>query len=230
MSAVSKSCSTDESRYVLISVLIEVDDSGIKMTSTDARRFCQMQIEHQPHYVKAGKKWFLILPESTVRNILKMPVTADSTMTIKSDSSFARIDGGRFSIVTRLIEAHYPNYKQVIPEEQSNGIFVPVEKFKSMVAFAECATDYKSNSIKLTFSKNNLDISASSKEKGTAKTSTPILYSGKEKSIIFQPHYLIDACDACYQDEQIRIEITDSLSPIKIIGTGTIIVIMPMKA
>ena len=57
-------------------------------------------------------------------------------------------------------------------------------------------TSEKSNSVKLTFSKNNLAITANSPEVGEARESLAINYKGKEMAIAFNPKYMIDPLNA----------------------------------
>ena len=49
----------------------------------------------------------------------------------------------------------------------------------------------KSHSIKLSFSKNNIDITANTPEVGEAKESIAVAYKGREFSIAFNPEFLM---------------------------------------
>ena len=49
----------------------------------------------------------------------------------------------------------------------------------------------KSNSVKLVFSKNNIDIIANTPEVGEARESLPVSYKGREFSIAFNPEFLM---------------------------------------
>jgi DNA polymerase-3 subunit beta len=90
-------------------------------------------------------------------------------------------------------------------------------------------TSEKSNSVKLTFGKNNLAITANAPEVGEARESIAINYKGKEMAIAFNPKYMIDPLNALTNDE-IFIELIDELSPgvVKINGPF-LYVVMPMR-
>src|SRR6185436_8277064 len=94
---------------------------------------------------------------------------------------------------------------------------------------AEIMTSEKQNSVKLSFTKNNLAITANSPEVGEARESVAINYKGKDMSIAFNPGYVSDPLNALTQDE-VFLELIDELSPgvLKINGPF-LYVVMPMR-
>ena len=131
--------------------------------------------------------------------------------------------------MSKLIEGNYPNYRQVIPSETKERIGLVREEFLHALRRAEIMTSEKSNSVKLNFGKNKLEITANSPEVGEAKESLAINYKGNEMAIAFNPKYLIDPLNALSNDE-IFIELIDELSPgvFKINGPF-LYVVMPMR-
>ena len=71
--------------------------------------------------------------------------------------------------MTKLIEGNYPNYRQVIPAETKERVALVREEFLHALRRAEIMTSEKSNSVKLSFGKNRLEITANSPEVGEAK-------------------------------------------------------------
>jgi DNA polymerase-3 subunit beta len=78
-----------------------------------------------------------------------------------------------FSIlmISKLVDGNYPNYRQVIPAETKERIALGREELLHALRRAEIMTSEKSNSVKLTFSKNNLAITANTPEVGEARES-----------------------------------------------------------
>jgi len=132
-------------------------------------------------------------------------------------------------LITKLVEGNYPNYNQVIPAEATERVGLGREEFLQALRRAEIMTSEKSNSVKLTFSKNNLTITANTPEVGEGRESIAVNYKGKELAIAFNPGYLMDPLKALENDE-VFMELTDELSPgvIKINGPF-LYVIMPMR-
>src|SRR5207245_10026328 len=87
----------------------------------------------------------------------------------------------------------------------------------------------KSNTIKLNFSKNNIDITANTPEVGEAKESLPVQYKGREFSIAFNPEFLMAPLRALTEDE-IFLDLIDEMSPgVLKIQTPFLYVLMPMR-
>ena len=103
------------------------------------------------------------------------------------------------------------------------------EEFLHALRRAEIMTSEKANSVKMSFGKNKLEITANSPDVGEAKESLAINYKGNEMAIAFNPKYLIDPLNALSNDE-VFIELIDELSPgvFKINGPF-LYVVMPMR-
>src|SRR3989442_6506895 len=123
----------------------------------------------------------------------------------ENQASFTLKDekGSSLLIVTKLIEGNYPNYRQVIPAETKERVALVREEFLHALRRAEIMTSEKSNSVKLNFDKNRLEITANSPEAGEAKESLAVNYKGWEMSNAFNPKYIIDHLNACLIDEMV---------------------------
>ncbi len=90
-------------------------------------------------------------------------------------------------------------------------------------------TSEKQNSVKLSFTKNNLAITANSPDVGEARESMAINYKGKDMAVAYNPGYVIEPLTALTTDE-VYFEFIDELSPgvLKINGPF-LYVVMPMR-
>jgi DNA polymerase-3 subunit beta len=117
----------------------------------------------------------------------------------------------------------------VIPAETKERIVLGREELLHALRRAEIMTSEKSNSVKLSFGKNNLAITANTPDVGEARESIAINYKGQEMAIAFNPAYMMDPLKALDNDE-IYLELIDELSPgvVKINGPF-LYVLMPMR-
>src|SRR3954470_9543818 len=230
MKKTSFAISTDESRYVLNGIFISLKDHKMTMVATDGRRLALVDEEVDVSEKSQGE---FIVPAKAVNELNRLLTDKGEVEIRYSDNqaAFTLKDDKGFSIliITKLIEGNYPNYRQVIPAEAKERIALGREEFLHALRRAEIMTSDKSNSVKLTFGKNNLAITANSPEVGEARESIAINYKGKEMSIAFNPKYMIDPLNALANDE-VFIELIDELSPgvLKINGPF-LYVVMPMR-
>jgi DNA polymerase-3 subunit beta len=230
MKKTSFAISTDEARYVLNGIFISLKDHKMTIVATDGRRLALTDEEVDISEKSQGE---FIIPAKAVNELNRL-LQDKGEVTIKyadNQVEFSLTDDKGFSvvIVSKLIEGNYPNYRQVIPGEAKERISLPREEFLHALKRAEIMTSEKANSVKLTFGKNSLSITANSPEVGEARESMAVNYKGKEMAIAFNPKYMIDPLNALSQDE-VFIELIDELSPgvLKINGPF-LYVVMPMR-
>ena len=230
MKKTSFAISTDESRYVLNGIFISLKDHKMTMVATDGRRLALVDEEVDVSEKSQGD---FIVPSKTVNELNRL-LQESGEVEIRfaeNQASFNLKDekGSSVLIVTKLIEGNYPNFRQVIPAETKERIPLVREEFLHALRRAEIMTSEKSNSVKLSFGKNRLEITANSPEVGEAKESLAVNYKGPEMAIAFNPKYMIDPLNALANDE-VFIELIDELSPgvLKINGPF-LYVVMPMR-
>jgi len=230
MRKTSFAISTDESRYVLNGIFIKFKEHKMTMVATDGRRLAKVDEQVDLSDKSEGE---FIAPAKAVNELNRL-LQENGDVEVRytdNQASFTLKDekNGSILIITKLIEGNYPNYQQVIPTEVKERISLVREEFVHALRRAEIMTSDKSNSVKLTFGKNNLAITANSPEVGEARESIAINYKGKEMAIAFNPKYMIDPLNALTNDE-VFIELIDELSPgVLKINTAFLYVVMPMR-
>jgi len=230
MKKTSFAISTDESRYVLNGIFISLKDHKMTMVATDGRRLALVDEEMDVAEKSQGE---FIVPAKAVNELNRLLQDKGEVELryAENQASFTLKDekGASVLIVTKLIEGNYPNYRQVIPAETKERVPLMREEFLHALRRAEIMTSEKSNSVKLSFGKNKLEITANSPEVGEAKETLAINYKGADIAIAFNPKYMIDPLNALPNDE-IFIELIDELSPgvVKINGPF-LYVVMPMR-
>ena len=222
--------STDESRYVLNGIFLSLKDHKLTMVATDGRRLGLVEEEADVTEKSTGE---LNIPAKAVNELNRL-LQEKGDVEIKftdNQAAFTLKDekGGSILVISKLIEGNYPNYRQVIPSETKERVAFAREEFLHALKRAEIMTSEKANSVKLTFGKNTLAITANSPEVGEARESIAINYKGKEIAVAFNPRYLIDPLSALADDE-VYLELIDELSPgvLKIKGPF-LYVVMPMR-
>ncbi|MCX6905504.1 MAG: DNA polymerase III subunit beta [Verrucomicrobia bacterium] len=222
--------SSDESRYVLNGIYFSLKEHKLTMVATDGRRLAMVEQELD---IPEKSQTEFIVPSKAVNELTRLLQDKGEAEIHFSENQavFTLKDekGVPVVIMTKLIEGNYPNYRQVIPAEAKERISLPREEFLHALKRAEIMTSEKQNSVRLTFSKNNLAITANTPDVGEARDNLAINYKGKEMAIAFNPGYVIEPLNALSEDE-VFMELIDELSPgvLKIQGPF-LYVVMPMR-
>jgi DNA polymerase-3 subunit beta len=221
----SYAISTDETRYVLNGVLFSFKDNKLTLVATDGRRLAMLDIDLEfPRSHEAD----IIVPTKAVTELQRL-LTDDGDVRVSVGGSQIAFDLNNSLLVSKLIEGNYPNYRQVIPGEMKERVTLERETFLNSLRRVSLLASDKSNSIKLNFSKNNIDITANTPEVGEAKESLPVAYKGREFSIAFNPEFLMAPLRNLAEDE-IFLDLIDEMSPGVIkIQSPFLYVLMPMR-
>jgi DNA polymerase-3 subunit beta len=221
----SYAISTDETRYVLNGVLFSFKDNKLTLVATDGRRLAMLDIDLEfPRSHEAD----IIVPTKAVAELQRL-LTDEGDVRVSVTSGQIAFDLNNTLLVSKLIEGNYPNYKQVIPGEMKERVTLERETFLNSLKRVSLLASDKSNSIKLNFSKNNIDITANTPEVGEAKESLPVAYKGRELSIAFNPEFLMAPLRNLSEDE-IFLDLIDEMSPGVIkIQSPFLYVLMPMR-
>jgi DNA polymerase-3 subunit beta len=230
MKKTSFAISLDESRYVLNGIFLSLKDHKVTMVATDGRRLALVDEEADVADQVQGE---FIIPAKAVNELNRLLQEKGDVEIRYSENQASFLlkseKNGSTLITTKLIEGNYPNYRQVIPSETKERVNLVREEFLHALRRAEIMTSEKANSVKLSFGKNKLEITANSPEVGEAKETLAINYKGPEIAIAFNPKYLIDPLNALPNDE-IFFELIDELSPgVMKINGPFLYVVMPMR-
>src|ERR1700746_1270260 len=152
----SYAISTDETRYVLNGVLFSFKDNKLTLVATDGRRLAMVDIELEfPRSNEAD----IIVPTKAVTELHRL-LTDEGDVKVSVGSGQIAFDLNKTLLVSKLIEGNYPNYKQVIPSEAKERVTLERETLLNAVRRVALLASEKSNSVKLSFSKGNIDIVA----------------------------------------------------------------------
>ncbi|MGB0582024.1 MAG: DNA polymerase III subunit beta [Limisphaerales bacterium] len=220
--------SMDESRYVLNGVFMSFKSDKLTLVATDGRRLSMTEEE-----LSDGATGEFIVPTKAVSELNRLLQNSGDVKIqfTENQVSFELSGEGQQTILlmSKLVEGNYPNYKQVIPNETKERVTLVREELHQALRRAEVMTNDKSNSVKLTFGKNNLAITANTPDVGEGRESIAINYNGPEISIAFNPGFLMDPLKVLEGDE-VFMELNDELSPGLVRVNGPFLyVLMPMR-
>lgn len=222
--------SEDESRYVLNGVYFQVKEQALSCVATDGRRMAMLSSKVDVMKTVAAA---VIIPRVTV-GLLQRHVTdkGEATLTLFDTSMRVKLEfenGFGVTITSKLVDGNYPNYHQVIPGEAKATIQIGREELLAACRRASLMTTDKCNSIKLSFTRNTLTVTANSPDAGEAVDKIALKFTGKDVSIAFNPDYVIEPLTAMPQNE-ITLHLIDEVSPGKITAEdGFLYVVMPMR-
>lgn len=221
----SYAASVDANRPLLNGVLLSFKAGKLSVVATDSRRLALVEQEVE---FPADAGMDLIVPLKTVDELLRTLGESGPLKILATPKQIAfEFDG--VLVVSKLVEGTYPNFRQVIPP--SNGERVAMERETLLTAVrrtSQLVIDAVSG-VKLTFTKNKLEILATAPDIGEARETMDVKYKGPDIAISFNPAFLMDPLKALTADE-VFLDLTDDTSPGVMRSTVSFVyVLMPIR-
>jgi DNA polymerase III subunit beta len=221
----SYAISTDETRYVLNGILFSFKENKLTLVATDGRRLALVDLELE---FPRSQEVEIIVPTKAVTELGRL-LGDEGDVRLSVEENQISFQIGDTLLASKLIEGNYPNYRQVIPGDAKERVTLERELFLNAVHRVSLLSSEKSNSVKLVFSKNNIEIAANTPDVGEARESLAVAYKGREFSIAFNPEFL-QAPLRVLTNEEVYLDLIDEMSPGVIkIQSPFLYVLMPMR-
>lgn len=207
----------DDTRFNLNGILFRLKSQDEKLflnaVSTDGHRlsFASLEVnfEETPSFSK------IILPRKTALEIKKiLDLLEDEEMEIKIFEKQALFSAKSFTLVSKLIDAEFPDYEKVIPSENTKSTIVARKDLITIVeraaAIYAASTE---NGMKLNFHNELLTISAKNKDGGEAVDEIVIESNFNENlDVNYNYVYLLEILNHI-SSEKVKILIKDPTTP-----------------
>lgn len=213
----------DDPRPFLSSILWEITPEKIRLIATDVNRLAIKDIQVKSEIQKAALVPVRALRE--IANIFSGNNGANVDVYITDKMIFIQGSGIKFS--SRLVEAQFPRYEQVIPKEFTGNAVIDRSEFIEALE----RTALVSNSIKINLTGSNMVIHAKEPDKGNCKEEVSIEVNGKDIEIGFNVRFLLDFLRSVH-DNKIIFKYVQEQKPAVMQGQENgdyVYIVMPLK-
>ena len=225
--------STDEMRRNLNGVFfeagIEGETSKVRMVATDGHRLAMMTIYMKEAFLILEKG--IIIPRKGLSEIKKLVEgkVDDILFGVRRGMCVIKIDGTVLKV--SLIDAEYPDYNRVIPQEK--GVVVNFDRDTVLHALKRMnvISSERYSGVIMTVHENKMILNSTNPDVGEANDEIDVSYQGQEIATAFNVKYLLDAIEVI-DDEQVVFEIGEGMKPGIIKQTSNdnfMCIIMPLK-
>ncbi|MEG0829521.1 MAG: DNA polymerase III subunit beta [Anaerovoracaceae bacterium] len=205
----SFAASIDESKGIIVGVLLEIEPDGLNMIALDGFRMAvtrkQMKNKEKMNIIISAKiltEINKIISESNENSIVKLMVSNKKAILL--------IEGTK--VVMRLLEGEFIKYKDILPKQEQIKILINKATLLNSIERASLlAKEGKNNLIKFTV-KNNLLTITSRSEEGNVKEEVIMEKQGDDIEIGFNSKYVIDVLKII-DDEEVIMEFNTNTTP-----------------
>ena len=225
--------STDETRYNLNGVFIErLKETGkLRMVATDGHRLAYVDRAFAEDL--AGLDDGVIIPRKGLVELKRLVDEEDADeieIGFEGNNGLVRKEG--VTLVMRLIEGEFPNYRQVIPREIKYRLLISTDVLIHALRRVALLSSERSRAIKFELTSGLLRLSSNNPDLGKAHEEIDVDYAGDDLSIAFNARYLMDSLSVI-RSKEVQLSFQDQLSPTQIVPADdqedSLAIIMPMR-
>lgn len=220
------SVSTNDQKPVHTGILFEIQNENISLVTVDGFR---LSIRNEKCESKNNDKF--VIPAKTMNETSKLIKENEQNIIFEKLQKNIIIKFDNYTIVSRLIDGEFLDYKNVINKENKSIVTINTKDFYNAIDRTSLIiNDRTKNPIIINFIDKETNISCCT-QLGEIKEKVLSKKNGDDVKIGFNHKYLLDALKIC-EDEDVQIQLKDELSPIKIIpikGDKFLYLILPVR-
>jgi len=209
-------------------VFNEPQKGYLTLVGTDSYRLSEKKISLLKTTNNKPRK--VIVPYKTLEEVNRM-TNYDKQINIFVSENQIIFFNNTLEVISRIISANYPSYKEIIPEKVRTKISLSASEFLDILRSVSLFSEKDVNDVFLEIKKGKLLITSSSNI-GESQAEINIDLVGENNKIRFNSKYLIDFLNSVKKDE-IGIEVVDQNYPAifrQKKDTDYLHLIMPVKA
>lgn len=217
LNSVVFSVSTSENRVELTGVLFSFNKNKLSLAATDSYRLAEKELGVNSFEITEDHA--VIVPAKTAQELLRvlsnidemaMDGSPDVKIYLTENQILFTVDS--VSLISRLINGHYPDYKQIIPSKNQTEVVVERAELVRAVKAAALFSKTGVNDVTLRFVKNKIIISAFSGASGESQIEISAKISGSDNDITINYRYLIDGLNNI-EGSVVKIDILNNTTP-----------------
>ena len=207
--------------------LFEISPDKLTVVALDGYR---LAIVERP--VEAIKEIRIIVPSKTMNEVSHLLANDDEeTVHISANRRYVVFTTAGYTIMSRLIEGEFLNYRNVIPAGSRTRVTIDTKDFISTIERASLIiTERLKNPLRISFTEGKVVVRCQT-NLGRVVDEFSAACEGDEVEIGFNNRYLLDALRNA-RTEQVRMEISGPLSPVKVLpveGNDFLYLVLPVR-
>ncbi|GLZ32683.1 DNA polymerase III subunit beta [Lentzea sp. NBRC 105346] len=185
----------DDTLPMLTGVRVEIGDGKLTLVATDRFRLAMREFPWEPD--ASLDEVAVLVPARTLGDAAKTLGSSGGKveMSLAANDGLLGLSGSGKRTTTRLLDADFPKYRQLLPTEHSAAAVIEVETLVQAIKRVSLVAE-RGTQVRLEFVDGGLRLSAGGDDEGSAEEELPVEYTGDPVTIAFNPGYLLDGLGA----------------------------------
>jgi len=205
VSQVAVAAGKDDTLPMLTGIRVEIEGTNVVLAATDRFRLAVRQLEWMP--TAGDVSAAVLVPAKTLSESAKtlggntlspVELALGAGSSVGTEGMLGIVADGRRT-TTRLLDAEFPKFRQLLPAEHTAMATVEVAPLVDAIKRVALVAE-RGAQVRLEFNGDGLLLSAGGDDAGRAEESLEADFQGEPLIIAFNPGYLIDGLSSLHSD------------------------------
>jgi DNA polymerase-3 subunit beta len=212
----------DDTLPMLTGIRVEISGQSVVLAATDRFRLAVRELTWSA--AAPDVEAAVLVPAKTLSEAAKSgPDGAEVHLSLGAGSAVGKdgllgISGNGKRSTTRLLDAEFPKFRQLLPTEHTAVATVGVAELSEAIKRVALVAD-RGAQVRMEFSDDVLRLSAGADDVGRAEEDVPVEFAGEPLTIAFNPTYLTDGLGSLHS-ERVSFGFTTPSRPAVLRPTG----------
>ncbi|MGI8816054.1 MAG: DNA polymerase III subunit beta [Pseudonocardia sp.] len=188
----------DDTLPMLTGIRLELHGASLTMAATDRFRLAVRELAWEPGDAQIDTA--VLVPARTLAEAAKTLAGKDPVQLALADhDGMLGLAGNSRRTTTRLLDAEFPKYRQLLPTEHTSAAVLDVPPLIEAIKRVSLLAD-RGAQVRMEFSEGTLRLAAGGDDEGSAEEVLAADLEGEPLTIAFNPGYLLDSLAALRTD------------------------------
>jgi DNA polymerase-3 subunit beta len=188
----------DDTLPMLTGVRLEIDGTRLTLAATDRFRLAVRELDWSPEDTE--QETAVLIPARTLAEVAKtLGGSGTISLALSAGDGMLGVSGGGRRATTRLLDAEFPRFRQLIPAEHTSVAVLEVAGLVEAIKRVALVTDRVAQ-VRMEFGEDGLRLAAGGDDVGSAEEELTCEFEGEPLTIAFNPGYLLDALGALHTE------------------------------
>ncbi len=204
--------SSDSTRPEISGVLLKQEDGVLFFVATDSFRLAEYHVQTQQSHGNVA----FIVPARALHELSRVLGYFDDgeALQITYDETQVEFRVQETSVLSRLVEGRFPEYRQIIPQTFRSNLSIQAGEFIQAVKLNSLFSRGGVNDIVVDVNSGGMHVSSNNQQVGENTVTLPVEGYVEEYKIVFNYKYLLDGLETFGAGSTVVMNVVNSGSPI----------------
>lgn len=187
--------SSEPHKLHLSAVMMTSTENGLRLVATDGYRLAMREVAG----TSGMSQDYFLIPKTAFEQLQRL-IDASDEITVRFNEGDASFQSNSMTLATKLINAEYPPYMNIIPKNNTNEAFVNRDELLDALRRSRVLAS-ETTPVRMRMSPEGVRLTVTLTDGSTSVEDLDARFTGEDITVAFNSDYLADGVNACGTEE-----------------------------